>query len=36
MTAGFDNKLKVEIDKTEVDQLIKQYKKFKKYMKYSI
>jgi len=36
MTAGFDNKLKVEIDSTEVDKLLKQYKKIKKYMKSSL
>ena len=36
MTEGFDNKLKVEIDSTEVDKLLKQYKKIKKYMKSSL
>ena len=36
MTAGFDNKLKVEINSTEVDKLLKQYKKIKKYMKSSL
>ena len=30
MTAGFNNKLKVEINSTEVDKLLKQYKKIKK------
>ena len=36
MTAGFNNKLKVEINSTEVDKLLKQYKKIKKYMKSSL
>lgn len=36
MTEGFDNKLKVEIDSIEVDKLLKQYKKIKKYMKSSL
>ena len=36
MTAGFGNKLKVEINSTEVDKLLKQYKKIKKYMKSSL
>jgi hypothetical protein len=36
MTAGFDNKLKVEINSTEVDKLLKKYKKIKKYMKSSL
>lgn len=33
MTEGFNNKLKVEINSDEVDKLLKQYKKIKKYMK---
>lgn len=33
MSEGFNNKLKVEIDTNEVDKLLKQYKKIKKYMK---
>lgn len=33
MTDGFNNKLKVEINSDEVDKLLKQYKKIKKYMK---
>ncbi len=36
MTVGFDNKLKVEINTNEVDKLLKQYKKIKKYMKSSL
>ena len=36
MTEGFNNKLKVEINSTEVDKLLKQYKKIKKYMKSSL
>ena len=36
MTAGFNNKLKVEINSTEVDKLLKQYKKIKKYKKSSL
>lgn len=33
MSEGFNNKLKVEINSDEVDKLLKQYKKIKKYMK---
>jgi hypothetical protein len=33
MSEGFNNKIKVEIDQSEVDKLLKQYKKIKKYMK---
>jgi hypothetical protein len=33
MSEGFNNKLKVEIDTNEVDKLLKEYKKIKKYMK---
>jgi hypothetical protein len=33
MSEGFNNKLKVEIDINEVDKLLKEYKKIKKYMK---
>jgi hypothetical protein len=36
MSEGFNNKLKVEIDADEVDKLLKQYKKIKKYMKSSL
>ena len=36
MTEGFNNKLKVEINSDEVDKLLKQYKKIKKYMKSSL
>jgi hypothetical protein len=36
MSEGFDNKLKVEINSDEVDKLLKQYKKIKKYMKSSL
>jgi hypothetical protein len=36
MSEGFNNKLKVEIDSNEVDKLLKQYKKIKKYMKSSL
>ena len=36
MTEGFNNKLKVEIDSTEGDKLLKHYKKIKKYMKSSL
>ena len=33
MSEGFNNKLKVEIDTNEVDKLLKEYKKIKKYMR---
>jgi DNA integrity scanning protein DisA with diadenylate cyclase activity len=33
MSEGFNNKLKVEINTNEVDKLLKEYKKIKKYMK---
>jgi hypothetical protein len=36
MSEGFNNKLKVEINSDEVDKLLKQYKKIKKYMKSSL
>jgi hypothetical protein len=36
MSEGFDNKIKVEIKRDEVDKLLKQYKKIKKYMKSSL
>jgi len=36
MSEGFNNKLKVEINSNEVDKLLKQYKKIKKYMKSSL
>lgn len=31
--SGFDNKVKVTLNVDEVDKLLKQYKKVKKYMK---
>ena len=36
MSEGFNNKIKVEINENGVDQLLKQYKKIKKYMKSSL
>jgi hypothetical protein len=36
MSEGFNNKLKIEINSDEVDKLLKQYKKIKKYMKSSL
>jgi hypothetical protein len=36
MSEGFNNKIKVEIKRDEVDKLLKQYKKIKKYMKSSL
>jgi hypothetical protein len=36
MNKGFTNKVKVEIDPSEVDKLLKEYKKIKKYMKSSV
>ena len=33
MSEGFNNKLKVEINRDEVDKLLKEYKKIKKYMR---
>lgn len=33
MSEGFTNKVKVEINQNEVNNLLKQYKKIKKYMK---
>ena len=33
MSEGFTNKVKVEINPNEVNNLLKQYKKIKKYMK---
>jgi len=36
MSEGFNNKLKVEINSDEVNKLLKQYKKIKKYMKSSL
>lgn len=36
MNKGFTNKVKVEIDPNEVDKLLKEYKKIKKYMKSSL
>lgn len=36
MSKGFTNKIKVEINPNEVDKLLKEYKKIKKYMKSSL
>jgi hypothetical protein len=36
MSEGFNNKIKVEVNENGVDQLLKQYKKIKKYMKSSL
>lgn len=36
MSEGFNNKLKVNINRNEVDKLLKDYKKIKKYMKSSL
>jgi hypothetical protein len=36
MSEGFNNKVKVEVNENGVDQLLKQYKKIKKYMKSSL
>jgi formylmethanofuran dehydrogenase subunit A len=36
MSKGFTNKIKVEINPNEVDKLLKEYKKIKKYMKSSV
>ncbi len=33
MSKGFNNKLKVEINSEEIDKILKDYKKIKKYMK---
>ena len=33
MSEGFSNKFKVEINNDEVNKLLKEYKKIKKYMK---
>jgi hypothetical protein len=33
MSEGFDSKLKVVVDPNGVDELLKQYKKIKKYMR---
>lgn len=36
MSEGFNNKIKVNINQNEVDKLLKEYKKIKKYMKSSL
>lgn len=36
MSEGFSNNLKVEINRDEVDKLLKEYKKIKKYMRSSL
>lgn len=36
MSQGFNNKVKVVIDKDGVDKLLKDYKKIKKYMRSSL
>jgi hypothetical protein len=33
MSEGFSNNLKVEINRDEVDKLLKEYKKIKRYMR---
>lgn len=33
MSEGFNNKLKVNINRDEVDNLLKEYKKIKRYMR---
>lgn len=36
MSEGFNNKLKVEVNTDEINNLLKEYKKIKKYMKSSL